>query len=82
MTFAEARKALLAHLAASGWSLSSPFLKTQHATKEDVRLYFRPQAVWYSRGNTHDANRARSLHIDIRMNTPEGFVSYLEGYLK
>ncbi len=55
-TFAAARKVLLEGLAALGWSISSPSLKVPHATSPGgtLRLWFKPQAVYYT--STRDTN--------------------------
>ena len=79
-TFAEARARLLDHLKTSGWTVKTwgpqGALKTPHATSPEgtFRLWFRPQAVYYTSGLNHDANEARSLWIDIRDVSPEDVV--------
>ena len=76
-TFAVARARLLEYLRSQGWEVkthgTSGPLKTPHATSQDgeVRLWFRPQAVYVSYGRLHDANHARSLWVDIRDVEPE-----------
>lgn len=83
-TFAEARARLLDHLKAVGWNVktwgpSGP-LKTPHATSPEgtFRLWFRPQAVYYTSGTDHDANASRSLWVDIRDVSPADVVRIAE----
>lgn len=83
-TFADARAALLSYLRSRGWDVktsgpSGP-LKTPHATSPSggFRLWFRPQAIYYSSGNHHDANHSRSLWVDIRSTSPEEIVRIAE----
>lgn len=65
MTFAAARAAHLAALAAAGWAVKGD-LKVPHATSPDgrSRLWFKPQAVLAGCGTV--LGDARSLWIDAR----------------
>jgi len=71
ITFKAARAAALDYLAAGGWTVKRG-LKVPHATAPggDVRLWFKPQAVYLSIGDRHRLGDARSLHVDIRRMTP------------
>jgi len=75
-TFAKAREELIAHLRATGWAISGP-LKVPHATSPDgvTRLWFKPQAVYFSTGNSHTLGDARSLWVDIRKVSPVAVVT-------
>jgi hypothetical protein len=69
MTFAKARTAIWKTLEGAGWKMSDPALKVPHATAPSgsFRLWFKPQAVYYSEGRPPFAqNDARSLWLDIR----------------
>ena len=74
-TLKAAKAAILSYLQREGWAVK-PHLKVPHATSPDgeLRLWFKAQAVYYSWGNSHSLNGARSLHTDIRDVTPEEFV--------
>lgn len=86
-TFMDSRGDILDELRRRGWrvvtvSPSMKPMKVPHATSPDgtLRLWFKPQAVYFTRGNYHDLGSARSLWIeDIRRMTPEQFVSEVEG---
>lgn len=69
MTYKEAKGLLWDACKADGWTMSSPTLKVPHATSSTgVRLWFRPQAIWYGpAGTMHDA---LSTWVDVR--TPAG----------
>lgn len=69
-TFREAKDGLWNHLAQSGWSMSGR-LKVPHATSPDrvVRLWFKPQAIWYSMGSHQRAEH--SLWVDVRTENPQ-----------
>jgi len=74
-TYAQAQAEILAHLRARGWTVRSD-LKIPHATSPDgeLRLYFKPQAVYYTQGNRHEFKNARSTWVsDIRKLTPAQF---------
>ncbi len=66
-TFKAAQTRILTQLVALGWK-TVPALKVSHATSPDgqTRLWFKPQAVYYSTGPKHNLGDARSLHADIR----------------
>lgn len=73
-TFAEKRTELLDFLARNGWKLSDRNLKIPHATSPsgEVRLWFKPQAIYYSYGLTvTQFKEARSLAVDSREWTGE-----------
>lgn len=65
-TYAAAKGELLEQFRKERWS-TSPNLKTPHATSEDgeIRFWFKPQAVWVSRGK-HTLASARSTGVDMR----------------
>ena len=67
MTYAEAKAIHLQNLAALGWTVK-PNLKVPHATSRDgqVRLWFKPQAVWASYGVGHELGNARSIFVDTK----------------
>ena len=74
-TFAAARAALLDHLEREGWRVARG-LKVPHATsrgwgRDVVRIWFKPQAVYWSCGEGGSVGQARSLWIDIRDASPE-----------
>lgn len=85
-TFQKAREALQDHLKSKGWKMSNPGLKVQHATSDDgrVRVWFKPQAVYYSVSDhgRHDLGAARSIHTDIRHADPEKVVEEVKRYAK
>jgi hypothetical protein len=83
-TFAAARNAVLDKLQKDGWKLSDRSLKIPHATSPDgqVRLWFKSQAVYYTFGNAHSMNGARSLHSDLRTMSPEDFVKDAEKFAR
>lgn len=76
-TFAAAKAALLDHLERAGWKVSRG-LKVPHATHPAfrgtsgaVRIWFKPQALYYSCGEGTTLNMARSLWVDVRDVSPE-----------
>ena len=80
-TFSAARAELLAYLRTHGWDVktsgpSGP-LKTPHATSPSgsLRLWFKPQAVYFTTGGRHAMGGARSLWIDIREVSPAAIVA-------
>ena len=81
MTFAQKRRVLLADLKANGWdvreydSRTGKPLKVAHATAGDVRLWFKPQAVWCSVGPHHKISFALSIAEDMREHTFETLVA-------
>ena len=83
-TFAKARANLQAALRAAGWALS-PSLNPQgrpykvpyaDSPSGRVRVWFKPQALYYSRGTT--LAEARSFSSDIRELDPARFVERFE----
>lgn len=79
-TFLQARAEIAETLRAHGWSLS-PALKVPYATSPSgaLRLWFKPQAVYFTEGNYHTLNGARTIsyELDIRKMTGESFVEYI-----
>ena len=80
-TFSAARAELLAYLRAHGWDVktsgpSGP-LKTPHATSPSgsLRLWFKPQAVYFTTGRHHELGGARSLWVDIREVSPAAIIA-------
>jgi hypothetical protein len=80
-TYAEAQHDILDNLAANGWQVS-PALKVPHATAPNghLRLWFKPQAVWFTKlkpgeRNRHDFKDARTISydLDIRTRDPDAF---------
>lgn len=77
-TFKKAREEILAHLGQFGWDVKSfnmqtmKAMKVPHATSPDksIRLWFHQQAVWVG----DSAASSRSLHMDIRLHSPEELV--------
>ena len=80
-TYAQAQRDLLDNLRANGWTVSAP-LKIPHATSPngELRLWFKPQAVWFTRGNRHNFKDARTISydLDIRARDPDAFRAYME----
>ena len=78
-TFVQARDHVLVVLGRKGWYLSPP-LKVPYAEKDDVRLWFRPQAVWASSGlNRTKMGEARSVYNeDYRFLDPAAVADTLE----
>ena len=77
MTFMEARTNLIGYLGSIGWttnlrSVQGVLLKTPYATSPDgqIRVWFKPQALWMSTGSNHEIGNARSTWIDVRMLAP------------
>lgn len=76
LTFAQARAKHLAALQALGWAVKAD-LKVPHATRADgLRLWFKPQAVWASKGTV--LGEARSLHGDQRTDPTEALIYWAE----
>lgn len=79
-TFLQARAEIAETLRAHGWSLS-PALKVPYATSPSgaLRLWFKPQAVYFTEGNYHTLNGARTLSydLDIRKMTGEDFAAHV-----
>lgn len=76
MTFAQATKEHLHNLKAMGWSVADG-LKIPHATSPDkeIRLWFKPQAVWASYHGTTSIGAAHSLFIDFRSTSTPALVA-------
>jgi len=81
-TFSEARTGLMDYLAKEGWKLSDRSLKVPHATSPDgdLRIWFKPQAIWFSVGGRHNLQGARSIHTDIRHTEPVKVVEEARRY--
>ncbi|TFH21763.1 MAG: hypothetical protein E4H03_09880 [Myxococcales bacterium] len=87
LTYAEARDDIWAALGRAGWELSLPTLRLPHATSPNglLRLWFKPQAVYYTsqhattdRGHTQANARSVSYDLDIRKMTPTDFLDYIQ----
>lgn len=84
-SYAKARAEILKYLQKEGWNVK-PNLKVPHATSPDgeLRLWFKPQAVYYTHGNNHTLGGARTVSYDFdyrKMSGPE-FVKEIERRLK
>ena len=80
-TYADAKTELLNYLEKEGWKVSGKTLKIPHATSPEgtLRLWFKPQAIYYTKGTDHSMKDARSIHSDdIRKMSPEQFVKQVE----
>lgn len=75
-TYKQAQADFMAWLAANGWTLKTG-LKVPYATKDCVRLWFKPQAIWFTVASRpwdpHEFKYARTLayDLDIRSMSPE-----------
>lgn len=71
-TFKKAKEEIVDYVEKHGWKVKR-HLKVPHATSPhgDVRLWFKPQAIYFSGGEGTSLNQARSIHGDIRKETPE-----------
>ena len=80
-TYAQAQRDILDNLRANGWEMSAA-LKIPHATSPngEFRLWFKPQAVWFTKGNRHNFKDARtvSYDLDIRTRDPDAFRASME----
>ena len=85
-TYRQAQDVLLDHLEREGWRVSR-HLKVPHATSRGrghraVRIWFKPQALWYSCGpdsvGVHSLANARSLWVDVREASPAEVVAAAE----
>lgn len=70
-TFGKAKLRLLGELSRLGWDVQDG-LKVPHATSPDrrIRLWFKPQAVWYTgsdhhSGFRHDFHAARTISYSL-----------------
>lgn len=81
-TFKQKREELLRGLEAHGFRVKEP-LKVPHATSPDgqLRFWFKPQAIYYSIGQPHEFNRARSWTDDMRETSVEELVRYKPNFL-
>lgn len=80
MTYSAARAIHLATLARLGWTVAA-HLKVPHATRNDgLRLWFKPQAVYVSRGTT--LGEARSLHSDPRTESTASLILWAEKFTR
>ena len=94
-TFLQARSEILDELQSRGWSLSPRSLKVPHATSPSgkLRLWFKPQAVWFSKSNAppayllghivssgHEMKNAHTLSydLDIRKMSAKTFVDAIQ----
>lgn len=73
LTFKQATETIMAKLEAAGWTVSraaswGKALKLPYATSADqtCRVWFKPQALWFSAGPPHSFKTARSTHDDPR----------------
>lgn len=70
-TYDQAREALMKELEADGWAVvrtsnvGKPLL-VPHATRGDIRLFFKKQSVYYVEGEPRDLNRAHSFNVDLK----------------
>jgi hypothetical protein len=80
-TFKVALREILDYLGNQGWAVA-PNLKVPHATSPfgDIRLWFKPQAIYIEKGKPFHLGSARSLHVDSRDVDPEGLESYALSY--
>lgn len=89
-TYAAQLQAILDELDQEGWAISTRTLATPHATKANVRLYFKPRSIYLAKGLTlpsgvalHRSFKfgdARSLHfVDLRTQTAKQIALELEG---
>lgn len=83
-TYAEARANLINYLQNKEWTISKP-LKIPYATSPNgrIRLWFKPQAIWYTLGKYHEFSSARSLHgPDIRSMSPAEYYDWISTSLQ
>jgi hypothetical protein len=72
-TFLTARARILDELRGLGWNVvafnarEGKPMKVPHATSPDggLRLWFKPQAVWFTKGNRHELGEARTISYDL-----------------
>lgn len=67
-TYAQARSRLLAELQTLGWSVKAT-LKVPQASKDNITIFFRPQAVYL---------RGLSTWLDIRGMSGQKFVNEIQ----
>ena len=80
LTFAEARKKVMDNLKADGWTVKEN-LKIPWAQKEDVRLWFKPQAIWFTKTN-HTLQNARSTGYDVKEVAEESLIQKIFDTIK
>ena len=75
-TFLQARRDILDTLEHNGWQLSDRHLKVPHATSPngEIRLWFKPQAVYVSHGTDFKYARTFAYDLDIRRISAEHFI--------
>lgn len=80
-TFLQARREVLQYLTTEGWQVK-PGLKIPHATSpyDDLRLWFKSQAVYFTCGRPHTFSNARTLayDLDIRKVDIPKFVAWVK----
>lgn len=88
-TYAQAADDIWAALQRAGWSMSSPSLKTRHATSPNgyLRLWFKPQTIHatinsseFAPGVRHAMGDARAIayDLDIRAMSPSEFLDFIQ----
>jgi hypothetical protein len=65
LTYAQAKTEIQDRLFAAGAKMSDRGLKVPHATLGRVRLWFKPQSIYWATG-TNDLGSARSMWADVR----------------
>lgn len=80
-TYKQAQDQVLEHMRQKGWAVVA-HLKIPHATKGEVRFWFKPQAIYVSKGaSMKDFGSARSMWAkDYRFIDPKEFAEGLEKY--
>jgi hypothetical protein len=83
-TYKQAIQETLQHLGGLGWSLSSLTLKTPHATRNGLRLWFHPQSVYFFQSSTGSYGPGHTLayDLDLRKLTPAEFLAVVERRVK
>lgn len=88
-TFRQARSRIQAGLVAKGWTPSpknhyGEELKTPWMTSQSglIRLWFRPQAIWFTHSPTghHEFANARSLNIEVRNFPVDAIIARVESF--
>lgn len=77
-TYKDATSRLLSELAALGWEVKAN-LKVPHATLGDVKLWFRPQAVYVSPASL-PMNSAHSTFYDFRDSSAQELLAEVERF--
>lgn len=78
-TFAKAKIRIMSELVSEGWEVKSG-LKIPYAMKGNVRIWFKPQAIYWGFGNNF--GDARSMHIEIRGVPAKKILEAVEYYTK